>query len=72
MPPLATVLLVVLAAIVIVRILAEFNNELPLPFMEDATHGICPQCGDSCPDAVEFGSINCHCGCTLEVHAGFE
>lgn len=70
MPPLDTTLFVLASVIVIffIRALAEFQNELPLPFMADVSHGLCPQCGSSCADFGETGVIDCKCGCFLEVH----
>lgn len=65
MPPLSTFLFVTFAVLVVTifaRVLAEFRSELPLPFISDASHGICAQCGDSCPDSVE-----CGCGCSLSM-----
>ena len=79
MPPLATLLLGVVALIFCARTFAEFGPTefKQLPFIADITHGICPRCGVSHPrkevlqedHELFWQGFRCGgCGYSIDVH----
>lgn len=79
MPPL--VLLVVSSFVVVCALsrlwmLQHKHETRDLPFITDITHGICPRCGDTHPEARKFAakhatfwqSFNCKCGFAVKTH----
>jgi len=79
MPPLVLLVvstLVVLAILSRLWMLQHKRVTRDLPFITDITHGICPRCGDSHPQAKAITAspasfwlvFNCRCGFAVKAH----
>jgi len=79
MPPLVFVIAATLFLTVLLSrlwMLQHKRETRELPFIADITHGICPKCGDSHPEARKiferpatfWQSFSCRCGFAVKAH----
>lgn len=79
MPPLVLLIvstLVVLGVMSRLWMLQHKRETRDLPFITDITHGVCPKCGDTHPDALAITAapasfwrvFSCRCGFAVKAH----
>jgi hypothetical protein len=79
MPPLVLLIAITVVAVTLLSrfwLLQHKHETRELPFIADITHGVCPRCGDTHPEAKAIKErpasfwqhFGCKCGFSVKAH----